>query len=344
VSQPKPGGYRLDDREAERIFAQRIVPQRLSGGKASTEPIVVFVVGQPGAGKTRAQEALLKALDREGAVSIDADDLRAYHPRHDKLALADDLTVANKTHQDASHWVDMAIDHVIARRVDVAVSATFGNPNSAAEKIDRFRQAGYRVEVAVVAVDDVRSRLGVLQRYQDQRDSVGAGRYVPPQVQRDAYTGLLDTVDRVERDRLADAVHVYSRGGHQLYTNRSSPNGSERPPAARAAIETERARPWTAEEAQRVVQTATGLEPRLRAELRGELTGVVADARERIRATRDTAGHTSSDRGTDVARRAAQAWISPTQQARPEIQPSSTPAPARRQRHSTRSERGADRS
>ncbi|MGC9670948.1 zeta toxin family protein [Planosporangium sp. 12N6] len=341
MSQLDPQEPRLTEAEAARIFVQDIVPDLLAGGQPSEQPIVVIVAGQPGAGKSRAQAALLAALGREDTVSIDADDLRPYHPRYDELARADDLTASARAHPEAARWVSMAIDYVITRHVDVVVSATLGSPDTAATMIDRFRQADYRVEVAVVAVDDVRSRLGVLSRYQSQRDQLGIGRYVPPDAQRRAYTGLLDTVDRIDREHLVDAVHVYNRNGQQLYTNQRAATGWDQTAGTRAAIEIERARGWTPDEATQVVTTANELARYLRVELRGELAAVVRDARDRVHAVRaDSPESAAPTTSVDPAHRAAQAWSTPTQQALRRASPPLTPPPTRFTRQDERDDRG----
>jgi hypothetical protein len=216
------------------------------------------------------------------------------------LAQADDLTAADHVQADVSRWVAMAIGHVIGRRVNVVWSATLGRPASAESKIVRFRRAGYRVEIAVVAVDDIRSRLGALRRYRDEHDTFGIGRYVPPDVQSQAYNGLLDAIGHIERGRLVDAVHVYARTGPLLYTNQRMTAGWEDLPAAGAAIEAERGRLWTLVEVLDVIAILTELQDSLRHELRGELDEIIARTGERLVAEAQARGVS--------AERAAETW------------------------------------
>ncbi|MGC4773676.1 zeta toxin family protein [Micromonospora sp. DT44] len=49
----------LDIVTARRIFDEQIVPDLLDGAARRDKPVVVFVVGQPGAGKSRTQQQLL---------------------------------------------------------------------------------------------------------------------------------------------------------------------------------------------------------------------------------------------------------------------------------------------
>ncbi|MET7419195.1 zeta toxin family protein [Dactylosporangium sp. NPDC005555] len=47
-----PRRYLLSDADSHRIVTDEIVPEQLVHGVPQTEPVVVFVAGQPGAGKT----------------------------------------------------------------------------------------------------------------------------------------------------------------------------------------------------------------------------------------------------------------------------------------------------
>jgi UDP-N-acetylglucosamine kinase len=318
VGQPDPTPYRLSAAEAEQTFRDDIAPDLLSGGEPRAAPVLIVIAGQPGAGKGRAEQAVQAALGVRAAVTIDADNMRPYHPAYDALAQDDDVTAAALTNPAASTWVTMAVEHVAARRVDALLSTTFGSPTIAAAVLDTFRRARYRIELAVVAVDDVRSRLGVLWRYQDLHDHADAGRYTPPHVQRTAYLGLLNTVDRIDREQLVDAVHVYNRAGGQLYTNQATADGWQHPAVTRAAIETERGRRWTREEIEQLVTTATTLGRTLNPTLHDDLTAVVAAARDRIAVT--IAARPPSP--VEAARAAAHAWPTPT------TTPDSTTPPA----------------
>lgn len=260
----------LPEETARRIFTGRIVADLLVG-TPSKDPIVVFVAGQPGAGKSRVQAAMRKRLRPVTVVEIDADDMRSYHPAYERLALADDRTAAALTHPTAQLWVHMAVDHVITQRLNAVVAATFSSSQRVAEKITRFREAGYRVEVAYLAVDDCRSRLSVLARYQQQRATYGYGRYVPPEVQAEAYTSLLSTAELIERDSLADTVYVFSRDG-ELAGNRAHSTGASQ------MIGAVRSRPWTAEQTMHFSDTALELRKVLAEDLQSVLDTIVDDA------------------------------------------------------------------
>ena len=317
--------FSLPPAEIARIFRRRIVPQQLTGTR-SDRPVALLVAGQPGAGKSAAEDEL---LDRVGGgaefVAIDADKLRPYHPAHDPAHRADDRTAAAGLQPVASQWVSMAWDHCIDHQYNIIYSGLLRDPDDAAALTARLRNAGYRVELAVVAVHQAQSRLGILTRYQDGRDSEqGFGRYVPAELHDAAYRGVLDTVERVEAEQLVDAVRVFRRDGDELYTNRLDDGEWRQPPAARSVIETERARPWTPAELDQFGNRALALTTRLPDELRPELAAAARLAHDHVATTRDAVTRSQA---------AGRAFPTTTRDSLPQ---------ARGPNHSTTTDRAAD--
>lgn len=267
---PDPDLHRLDTAVHEAIFQQRIVPRRLSRAIPWQRPTAYLLAGQPGAGKTQIKSAVvpftLKAArddrPRGGAIEIGSDKLRTFHPGYRELQRADDQTAASYTNADARLWVDEAVDYLVERRANVVLDSTLGKPDVAQSIIERFRDAGYRVEVAFVATPRALSLLGNLHRYQNQTHKKGFGRIVERANHDYAYTGVLETADRIDTGRLADAVHVYRRGGERIYTNHLGADGQwVRPTAMRLALETERSRVRTLEETIEIGAAINALDP-----------------------------------------------------------------------------------
>ncbi|MEV0130801.1 zeta toxin family protein [Dactylosporangium sp. NPDC050688] len=236
----------LSDAERNRIFQEQILPTLTGVPRADRPPTAVFIGGQPGAGKKTLQA---ETADRLGAATIDSDDFLPLHPRYEELALADDRTVGGLIGPLTSPWWSQAAEYVREQRFDVVISSPMAGEVDV-ERLQEFRDAGYRIEVAYVAADGHTSELSVIDRYQQMRDAVGYGRWVPPATQEASLTGTLDVAEHCERDHLAHRVTVRQRGGEPVYDNVLTTEGTWRdPPGARAAIETERSRPWPASKA-----------------------------------------------------------------------------------------------
>jgi len=140
-----------------------------------------------------------------------------------------------------------------------------------------FRDAGHRVETAILAVPESLSRLGILQRYEEQRRDKGHGRLTLQSNHDAAYAGVLAAADLIDREKLVDAVAVYRRGNDLLYANELT--GEQQwavTPGTRAAINAERTRPWTDRQAASFTSAIDALAHRLPADLRPELDTIVA--------------------------------------------------------------------
>lgn len=73
--------------------------------------LLVLLGGQPAAGKTRAQAAILAEYPE--LVSITGDDLRAYHPGYRDLAVNDPLGMPAATAPTSSGLIRLALEHAI---------------------------------------------------------------------------------------------------------------------------------------------------------------------------------------------------------------------------------------
>ncbi|WP_433121927.1 zeta toxin family protein [Micromonospora sp. CA-246542] len=330
-----PERFRLPGPELRRIFDEQIRP--IYVGTARQTPTVFFIAGQPGAGKTTVESRIAQQLGVEEAVRVDGDDLFSYHPAFERLTAENDHTARTLLADAADEWWTMLTDYLREQRTDIIISAPLAGPDWAAARFTDFRQAGYRVEYVFVAVHEARSLLAILDRYQHDKDQYGVGRFVRPDAHDRAYGAVLGTVDRLEAERLVDAVYVVRRGGDLVHQNSLDEAGNWRdPPGLRRAIENERSRAWTVDERnhfQRRVEATAG-------RISEHLAPVLADAIRRAMAHLGPAGSPSS-----VAT-VAQAWPSSTRDSMVEQVRSGDVDPGvagASSTQSTRSDRGATR-
>lgn len=244
-----PDRHRLTEAEHQSIFERDIVPALFSRAKSTDRPVAVIFGGQPGAGKSAAVDASVRELaERGGAVQIIGDELRSYHPRYAELMAQDDKTAAFYTDRDSGRWVEKAIQHAKELRANLVIEGTMRDGSKVAETMTSLRQAGYEIDARALAVNERLSWQGVLQRYEEQRNDRGSGRMTAPHSHRDAYEGIPVTLERIERERLADRVSLYRRGGQVIYSNELADGEWRQPPRARDVLEAERSRPPTLDE------------------------------------------------------------------------------------------------
>lgn len=246
-----PERHSLTADALKNIYDKRVSPRLFRGATTVQTPTAIILGGQPGSGKTPLQAAAAREFaDKGGIVKIIGDDLRAYLPHYKSLQRADDRTAGFYTDRDSGRLVEMAIAEAARRRVNVLVEGTMRDPETVVRTLREFREAGFRTEARVVAVNPELSRLGILQRYASQKESRGVGRMTTNQAHDDAVRGVPLTLDRIQNERLADTLTIYRRGGEVIRSIDLS--GVERPgaPSARAIVEREHKRALTTQEAQ----------------------------------------------------------------------------------------------
>ncbi|MGW8767840.1 zeta toxin family protein [Streptomyces sp. NPDC055815] len=249
---------RLSEHEHEEILASYILPAWTKDAVPQEQPVAVLVGGPPGSGKSIACQVLKAMLDRRGgAVLIGRDLYKSAHPAYRRLLHSDDRTAGVRVRPDVLRWQTEVEEYVRTRRFDALVEAPVVDP----EQARAYRDAGYRVEVVVVAEAEAVTQLSVLERYMAQVAEDGAGRYVSWDNHDQCVRRLPESLETIERERLADRVMVVRRDLQVLYDNQLT--GPAPTVGAHQALQAARARPWTAPETWRFRRQVTALEQQL---------------------------------------------------------------------------------
>lgn len=259
MSPPPPpdlSSYRLSRDQLTAIFETSILPNELPPSlpsSPSSPPLAVLAVGQTGAGKTRLAPAILSALraaSRSPAHFI-ADTYKTYHPAFADLVRRVPHLASPATSDDARLWLAMVAEEATRRRVDVLLESACRHPDDFASLAAIFRESGYRVEVAVLAVPAALSRLGILTRFYENLPEGQSGnlpiRLTPTKIHDDSFRGLLSAAAFLDASGTADQVVVVRRGNLVAYGEERDGHGKMRGGVADAILK-ERERPLTDEE------------------------------------------------------------------------------------------------
>ncbi|WP_327286631.1 zeta toxin family protein [Streptomyces sp. NBC_01205] len=250
--------YRLPAEQNRAIFRDRIVPHLLERRVPQETPTVVFLVGQPGAGKSRVTEMVATALDRHGGfVDVDSDLYKPYHPAYDELMAQDDTLMAAYTRADGRAWMAQAEEYVRTHHLHAIIQETSQNAAAVEDKMLAYRTAGARVEALFMGVPQAMSNQGIVSRYFEQLADRGQGRLTVQSNADESYRGILDLADGLDDSAVVHLASIYRRGESKpRYSNTTVGSGDwAGPPALRDALEAERARPWTTAESEAFVGT-----------------------------------------------------------------------------------------
>ncbi|MFF2080577.1 zeta toxin family protein [Kitasatospora sp. NPDC058162] len=236
--------HRLSPAEHREIFDLDIVPAFLSRTVAQEHPVAVFVVGQPGAGKSGAARMVKRAM-RPGTVRLVGDNLKMLHPDYPDLLRGDAREAGAAIRADYKAWFSMAQAYVRERRGDVVVETAPGSVRDVLAEAGAFHRAGYRVQVLALAVRAADSRQGTAHRYADaQRDGLPA-RFTTAAGHDRCFEAVAAVVEGAALSSVVDELVVMGRDGRALW-RRGFSDG-----APGWALAAERTRPYAEAEALR---------------------------------------------------------------------------------------------
>jgi hypothetical protein len=184
-------------------------------------PLLLYVTGVPGAGKSRYVSGLPVT---KNAVVINFDDLRVYHPRYEAHVKDDPLNAAAR--------IDIAVESLIAglceeaarRKINVILDDAAMGQDMTKIILTPFRRAGFRVETHVVVAPEQIAKQSVSLRFERDFAAAAAGKPVLPRwvnetEQQQSVAALLESVAIIENEKLSDVVYVVDRKRNVHYNS-----------------------------------------------------------------------------------------------------------------------------
>ncbi|MEU8709681.1 zeta toxin family protein [Streptomyces sp. NPDC048565] len=265
---PATDSPRLPPEEHRRIFTELIIPSHLGDLVPRRRPVAVYVVGQPGAGKTAASSLVRRAM-RPGAVLVSSDDFRAFHPDYAQLLAERPRAAGALLRADYRAWQSAAEEWLRRRGSDVVIEAAPATGRDLLDGASRFHAAGYRVEMLILAVRAADSRQGTAHRFALGLERGVSSRFTTPQGHDRCYQALTALATALDHHPAVHTVTVTDRDVRALRSRRGR---------TAAVLQAERRRPYTNAEADRFATVQRRLWaslPRHRSEL-SEITALAA--------------------------------------------------------------------
>lgn len=215
---------RLSSGDIQEIFSRDIAPElqaQVDRARSEQRYVLVFVGGQPGAGKSRV--VAMAAADHQGSVEINGDDLRKYHPAYDQLMETAPLKMPEVTAEASGRWVGMSAEYLRDQRTGVVLETTMRQVDVVSKTASEFKAAGYSIEARCLAVPAAVSRLGTVQRYAEQIRHAGAGRWTATTAHDAAVAAMPETVESLIDAGLINRALVQRRDGAVLFDRAYDP-------------------------------------------------------------------------------------------------------------------------
>ena len=213
-----PSYQPLKDQDIQEI-ASKYYAARALKTEARETPVLVFVGGQPGAGKSAASDQVRDELKPEGGfIHVDADRMRQ------RIPLTGTQPTSQETQLDAGRLAGALRSHSLNGERNIVEEGTFRNAEDMRGVIERNQARGYRVELLAVATPAEESTLGIYYRHERQHATGSLNpRFVEQGYHDEAMKGFENALARNEQ--LLDRVRVINRDGHVLFDSRTESRG-----------------------------------------------------------------------------------------------------------------------
>lgn len=199
-----------------------------------------MVVAQTGAGKsTLIRQLHAEFADGDGLAHLTVNQMFRFHPRYAELVAGGGADPVGPIVPEAKAFFQMALDHAVGNRFNVAVEETFKSPPRVAETVARFARAGHAVSVDVLAVSPSVSRLSMIRRF-----VLGEDEYMPAAVHDRSYADGMELVEHLGSGSDVSRLRIRTRSEVVFDGPLDSPSSAGR------ILEDLRDRPWTSVEKQ----------------------------------------------------------------------------------------------
>lgn len=185
----------------------------------SPDPVLLSIGAQPGAGKTRGLAHAMRALHpSQQFVPVIGDDLRRFHPDYARLSQSPDPEAMPVATADLSAWlVRRCLDHAAANHYSTAVEGTLRRPDVTLATMRQFHDAGATTHLVILAVPEVESWTGCIERYLSLRQLGRPARWTPQAAHDAGYDGTPRTLQAATSSPAVDRLSITTRNGQVLY-------------------------------------------------------------------------------------------------------------------------------
>lgn len=212
-----PADRSLLSQEAIVDIARMHVEIELQRTASQSRPVAILLAGQSGAGKSTVASEIAEVMGHAGGfIRVDADEMRHRLPYYD-AAEVDAPGASAESQVDAGRLASAVRDEAIRHNRNILVDGTLRDPEGALRMARTLRDAGYRVELHALSVNEQISYERATMRYERGLQRGLPARMVPKEWHDRSYAGMAESVRRLEYMAAVDRVAVYNRVGDTIH-------------------------------------------------------------------------------------------------------------------------------
>lgn len=206
------------------------------------KPIAVFIVGQPGAGKS----TIINSLEnKDQFIFIDADQYRNLYDDVNNLKNKDIYEYLNQSGKVSGKTVEYLIDDFSNQKYNLLIEGTLRNPDVPVHTAELLNNKGYTSNMNVMAVKPEESKLSTIDRYltlEEQKiniDKDTLARPVDPKIHDTIAKNLPENLKKVAESNQFNTISIYTRNDGKIF-EQTKPDPAELVKTYKAAIKLDR--------------------------------------------------------------------------------------------------------
>lgn len=200
--------YVLSDEEHESILSD-IQKVYYADKTACENPKFIIVLGQTGSGKSNLTSKIV--TDNQNAVVIDSDKYKGFRSDSEEILKNHLAEYAFLTAPDSYQHRDEMICETLKRKYNIIMECATSEKEGMFVDLDKIKDAGYKIELAVLGVNEINSLISIHERYESQiKLNYKAAKLTGIKRHDDSYSSLTKVVRDIDENDVN--INVYERG------------------------------------------------------------------------------------------------------------------------------------
>lgn len=229
--------WELDDFQHDRILKRAVLPYLFPSREVEdSQPVLILLAGEPGAGRARATGGLIADHGRPDVAVVNSEDLRAFHPRFSQLASSHAPDALEGVTHATAGWIRDCVRYARENKRSLLLEGAFQDSTVAVGTAARFAAAGFQTRIVVVASRRAESLLSVASLYLSNVRGGTLARFISREAHDRAFEAGRALADDAAQAASVDRLTVVGRAGDVVFDAHRS-DGDAAVVGAGAALE-----------------------------------------------------------------------------------------------------------